>query len=446
IDGLLSPDERQQNHEEIFSTLMELPEATLSAQAESAITSDVRGWLSLAAMAKRYQNNPLEQLTQLSRWKQLWSGHPAAAQLPKSLQMLSQVVAQRPKVIALLLPLQGDLGPYGRAIRDGILAAHYGVQGDTEIRVYDTTQADITQLLDQARADGAELAIGPLARDKVTTLARGGKLPIPVLALNRTLDGSINPDLYQFGLAPEDEDDQVADEVFREGKRNALVIYPAGEWGTRNFDAFKQRWTSLGGNIIKATQYSVQRDYSDMIKDVLDVDQSEDRANQLRRIIGQRFEFTPRRRQDIDFVFLLANPVEARKINPTLAFYYADDIPVYATSHINEGDSSKINSIDLNGIRFCDLPWKLTNTGPLQQQVEQIWPAAKKSLAAFYALGIDAYHLYPRLQQIKEVPSDRLFGNTGILQLRSDNVVTRTLMWARFTDGQAVSMPMIYGS
>lgn len=443
IDGLLSPDERQKNHELIFSTLMELPEQTLSEQAEKSITSDVRGWLSLAAMTRHYQDNPLEQLTQLDKWKQLWSGHPAAQQLPQSLQMLSQVVAQRPRVIALLLPMQGDLAPYGRAIRDGILAAHYDAGGDTEIKIYDTTAANIADLLDQAKAEGAELAIGPLDRDKVTALAHAGKLAMPVLALNRTLDNSINPDLYQFGLAPEDEDDQVADEVFREGRRNALVIYPAGDWGSRNFDAFKQRWTTMGGNIVDTAQYSVQRDYSDMIKDVLDVDQSEGRANQLRRIIGQRFEFTPRRRQDIDFVFLLADPVEARKINPTLAFYYAEDIPVYATSHINEGAASKINTIDLNGIRFCDMPWKLTNTGALQQQVEDLWPTSRAALAGFFALGIDAYRLYPRLQQIKQVPGAKLFGNTGVLQLGQDNVVTRTLMWAQFADGAAVPMPII---
>lgn len=444
IDELLNATERVGNHELIFSTLMELPADALSNNAKTSISSDVRGWLSLAAMARRYQNDPLKQLSELDKWKQLWAGHPAAVQLPKSLQMLGEVVAQQPKTIALLLPLSGDLGPYGRAIRDGFLAAHYNATSGTEIKVYDTSTGDITTLLNQARAEGAQLAIGPLDRRRVTTLAHDEALPIPVLALNRTLDGSVNPNLYQFGLAPEDEDDQVADEVFREGKRNALVIYPTGDWGTRNFDEFKKRWQSLGGTIVDSAQFSAQRDYSDMIKDLLNVDQSEERATELRRITGQKFEFTPRRRQDLDFIFLLADSAEARKINPTLAFYYAQNLPVYATSHIHEGAISRINTMDLNGIRFCDLPWKLIHTGDLQAQVVKLWPAAKdNSLAPFYALGIDAYRLYPRLQQMTQVPNAKLFGNTGVLQLNSDHIVTRTLMWAEFSDGRVVPMPVV---
>ena len=443
IDSLLNDQERAANHETIFSTLLELPADTLESDAEKAVNSDVRGWLSLAALTRRYQNDPQRQLNEWTKWQQIWAGHPAASQPPMSLQMLSQVVSNQPAVIALLLPLEGDLGLYGRAIRDGFLAAHYNSSTQTEVKVYDTSSSDITTLLAQAKADGAGLAIGPLDRQKVTTLAHAGTLPMPVLALNRTLDDSNNPDLYQFGLAPEDEDDQVANEVYREGKRKALVIYPAGDWGTRNFDAFKSRWLSLGGTIVDTAQYSVQRDYSDMIKDLLEVDESQDRATQLQRIIGKRFEFTPRRRQDIDFVFLLADPVEARKINPTLAFYYAEDVPVYATSHVHEGASPRINTIDLNGIRFCDMPWKLIDTGKLQEEVESLWPASKSSLAPFYALGIDAYRLYPRLQQLKQVPGAKVFGNTGVLRLDDRNVIKRTLMWAEFNDGNAVPMPII---
>lgn len=446
MHSLLPMGEREENHEHIFATLLELPADTLESQAEKAITSDLRGWLSLAAMTRRYQDDPLQQLIELNRWKKIWGHHPAAAQLPASLQLLSRIVEQQPRSIALLLPLHGDLGPFGRAIRDGILAAHYSVSGKTRIHVYDTSTGNISALLGQAKRDGAELALGPLDRSNVTQLARSGALPMPVLALNRTLEGSVNPDLYQFGLAPEDEVIQVAEQAFRGGKRNVLVLYSAGDWGERNFDTFSQRWLGLGGNIVDVAQYDNQRDYSDLIKGLLDVDESESRAAELRRITGQRFEFTPRRRQDIDFVFLLANPIQARRINPTLSFYYAEDIPVYATSHVYEYSDSRIEAIDLNGIRFCDIPWKLAKPDQLQRQVQQTWATSQTSLAAFYALGIDAYRLYPRLQQLKELDDARLYGTTGVLRLDETNVINRELMWAQFRDGEATSVPMILES
>jgi outer membrane PBP1 activator LpoA protein len=317
------------------------------------------------------------------------------------------------------------------------------LEREVDIQIYDTSVTSIEVLVEQAITAGAQLAIGPLDRDKVTSLAQNPSLPMPILALNRTLDGSSNPNLYQFALAPEDEMVQVADQVFREGKKNALIIYPGGDWGERNVAAFRNRWLSLGGNIVDSAAYSDQKDYSSMIKSLLDVDLSEDRASDLRRIIGQSFEFTPRRRRDIDFVFLLGNQTQARGINPTLDFYYAEDIPVYSTSHVYEYSESRIESIDLNGIRFCDIPWKLNAPDASQQQLQTLWPNAKGNLAAFYAMGVDAFRLYPRLEQMKQLSDDKIYGSTGILSLNQNNILIRRLLWAQFANGEVIASPEV---
>jgi uncharacterized protein len=442
FDSLLNADEKTRNHEYIFSVLLELPASSLTKHASNAITSDLRGWLSLAAMTKQYNNDPLKQLRELNNWKMLWSHHPAATQLPASLQMLSRVVREQPSNIALLLPLQGDLAPFGRAIRDGILAAHYEQQNSTTIRIYDTSKLAIGTMIVKAVEEGAELIIGPLDRENVDSLVEMD-LAVPVIALNRTTEERGNPDLYQFGLAPEDEMIQVADQVVKEGYAKALLIAPEGEWGERNLGVFRDRWESLGGITVNEAIYSSQRDYSDMVKSLLSVDSSQQRSLELRRIIGQKFEFTPRRRQDVDFIFLLANPAQARGINPTLAFFYADDIPVYATSHIHEYSGSRIDAIDLNGIRFCDIPWKLTDTDKLQKEIFSLWDSSQTTFAPFFALGVDAYRLYPRLQQLKEISGERLFGATGILQLEN-NTIVRNLMWAQFKNGNVISIPMVF--
>ncbi|MFN3239250.1 MAG: penicillin-binding protein activator, partial [Pseudomonadales bacterium] len=443
LNPLLKGSERLQNQEQIFSALLELPAETLTEQANKAITSDLRGWLSLAAMTRQHQNSPMQQLKALGQWRQVWSNHPAAENLPARLQTLSTVVENQAKSIALFLPLNGELAPFGRAIRDAIIASRFQLGRDVDLQVYDSSSADIFTLVEQAVAAGAELGIGPLDREQVTRLAQFTELPLPILALNRTLDGSSNPNLYQFGLAPEDEMIQVAEQVYREGKRNALIIYPDNAWGERNVAAFRNRWLALGGNIVNSSAFNEQKDYSTMVKTLLDVDLSEERANNLRRIIGQSFEFTPRRRQDIDFVFLLANQDEARGINPTLAFYYAEDIPVYSTSHVYAYSDSRIESIDLNGIRFCDIPWKLGRADTAQTELQNLWPSAKSALAPFYALGVDAFQLYPRLEQMKRLPDESLYGETGILKLDSRNVLNRTLAWAQFSGGEVIPAPQV---
>ncbi len=443
INRLLPPEERPGNHEAIFLTLLQLPERTLQLQAEQSITSEIRGWLSLAAMTKRFQDDPLRQLNALKKWQQAWPNHSAAVIVPASLQMLSRIVEERPEKIALVLPLNGELGAIGRAIRDGYIAAHYQLTPDSSLKIYDSTSGDILDIIARAVSGGAELIIGPLDRAKVTLVARQ-PLQIPVIALNRTLDGEINPNLYQFGLAPEDESRQVAEQVFREGRLKGLVVAPDSDWGDRNLDAFTDDFTGRGGLIVDSARFTDQRDYSDLIKSLLNVDSSEERAASLRQITGERFEFTARRRHDIDFVFLLSNATQARGINPTLAFFYAEDIPVYATSHVHVGTDSRIDAIDMNGIRFCDIPWKLTNDDSTQQLIVETWPGANSQLSPFYALGVDVHRLYPRLQQLKEFPEEKIFGATGILTLNKDNVVNRTLMWAQFRDGTVSAVPMIF--
>jgi len=443
INRLLPAEARSGNHETIFSNLLQLSEKTLQLKAEQSITSEIRGWLSLAAMTKRFQDDPLRQLNSLKKWQQVWPNHSAAIIVPASLRILSRIVEERPENIALVLPLNGKLGAIGRAIRDGFIAAHYQLTPDSSLKIYDSSSGEIVDIITRAVSDGAELIIGPLDREKVTKVA---KLPlkVPVIALNRTLNSEINSNLYQFGLAPEDESRQVADKVSEDGLLKGLIIAPDSEWGDRNLEAFTERFTERGGLIVDSIRFTAQRDYSDLIKSLLNVDSSEQRAAGLRRITGERFEFTARRRQDIDFVFLLSNATQARGINPTLAFFYAEDIPVYATSHVHIGTDSQINAIDMNGIRFCDIPWKLTKNDGTKQLVVDSWRAASSQLSPFYALGVDAHRIYPRLQQLKEFPEEKIFGATGILKLNKDNIVNRSLMWAQFRNGKVSILPMIF--
>jgi outer membrane PBP1 activator LpoA protein len=452
IDSMLDSQQRQSNHENIWYALTELPEHTLTNLATTAVTSDMRGWLSLAALAKKYRDDPTSQLEELGKWKQIWSHHPATKLLPSSLMLLDNIVQNQPGQIALLLPLQGDLSTYGNAIRDGFLAAHYQSKGQNEspprITIYDSSSPDIGEIYRQAVNEGAELVVGPLDKDKVAELGKMPEMTVPILALNRASSTKDMPQgttrrIYQFSLSPEDEVVQVAQQAWREGLRRALVIVPDDAWGMRNSTIFMDTWSSLGGEVADVTFFSTSKDYSDMVQSLLEVDESEKRAADLRRTIRERFEFSPRRRRDIDFIFLLANSNQAKGIKPTLAFFYAEDLPVYSTSHVNSGSDSRMDSIDLNGIRFCDIPWKLTESGPLFLNIRQNWQASSGPLAPFYALGVDAYHLYPRLNQLEQIPGDKLFGMTGVLTLNDDRVIIRRLTWAQIRNGKVMAVPLV---
>ena len=81
-------------------------------------------------------------------------------------------------------------------------------------------------------------------------------------------------------------------------------------------------------------------------------------------------------------MFLAATPQQARQIKPTLAFQYAGDLPVYATSHLYTGTNNPTQDQDLNGIRFCETPWLLNPSDPTRQQVAAHGPRPTAAWAA----------------------------------------------------------------
>ena len=451
VHSLMDQAARAANTEVIFNTLRKLPEGVLRRQAEREITPEVRGWLSLAELAQRHAEDPQRTLLELDRWRIAWGEHPAALRPPRSLVMLREVVARQPRRIALLLPLHGNLAPYGRAIRDGIIGAHFhatdGQQDPPTIAVYDTSAADLANVLGTARREGAELIIGPLDRERVAEALRIAGSEVPIIALNRaaqtTPGASQSAPVYQFGLAPDDEIMQVVAQTLREGHRRVLAIAPDSEWGRRNFDLFAGTWTARGGEVIDSLIFPPDGDVSKLVKGLLDVDDSEARASDLRRITGLTFEHKPRRRQDVDFVFILASPAQAGALKPTLDFYFAEDLPVYATSHVHEPNADRMAMLDVDRIRFCDMPWKLTPGDSAQRLITAAWPEANGPLAPFFALGVDAYRLYARLQQLESIPGERVLGRTGTLRLTPDRVVQRELLWAQFREGQVKPQPMV---
>ena len=133
-------------------------------------------------------------------------------------------------------------------------------------------------------------------------------------------------------------------------------------------------------------------------------------------------------------IALLSNGDDARQLSPALAFYYADDLPIFATSQVNDVNATRINNLDLNGVQFLDIPWKLLPKDDLGDRIVNAWPAASGSLGPLFAMGMDSYNLIPRLKQMREFPSTRFYGTTGTLRIEQQ-ILRRDLTWATMEDG-----------
>ncbi len=437
---MLNGDAQRANHNAIWATLAGADLEQLNAGSTDSY--ELRGWLELQRLSNGTQHNIQDQLDAIDQWRNIWAQHSAASTLPDALSMLYQLWETRPTEIALVLPVQE---PLGKAISEGFMSAYYEdlARGRDvpRVRIYDTSfRTDVLVLYDQAVDDGIKLIIGPVLKDAVRRMQRSGRpMPVTTLALNYGDPGTpYLQDLYQFGLAPEDEIQQAAQTAWAAGHRNAAVLTPAGEDYLRIQDTFVSYWNSLGGRVVSIDNFTEARDYSPVVKRIFSIDASEARAEQIRSLIPRtNIEFVPRRRQDVDFVFLLANPAEGRQIMPTLSINYAGDVPVYAMPSIYDGGSNAAANQDLNGIIFNDAPWILEQSDPLKSAADSTWTSASGPVQRLRAMGVDAYRLHLRMQQMHAYPYTRLEGATGTLSMQSDGSVRRELRNAVVINGAA---------
>ncbi|WP_045857354.1 penicillin-binding protein activator [Teredinibacter purpureus] len=443
----LNNEPRDLNLDKIWIALMELPLKDLQMESQMHSDPTAQGWYRLATLSKDNQTNMRLQLESVEDWVLRWPEHPASLRLPADLQLLKQLVDEQASHIAVLLPLSGKLEKASSAIRDGIMAAFYRLAetGDIlpNLHFYDTAAGDISMIYDQAVLDGAELVIGPLDKANIDTLALRLDMPVPTLALNYGEHALGNTgQLFQFGLAVEDEAAQVAERAWRDGHRRAMILGPKSGWGDRAAATFSETWQSLGGAIVGDYRFKSQSEYSNLIRDAMDVTDSQQRARRMRQILNRALEFEPRQRKDVDLIFMVARPTQARQLKPTLAYHYAGDIPVYSTSHIYNGEIDSNADRDMNGIRFATLPWFFNQHTPEKQAIDEFANSAS-AYQRLYALGVDAFQLSPRLRQLELVRNAHYYGNTGKLGLDEQKRIVREQAWAQFIRGRAYIMPTV---
>ena len=430
------------NNDGFWQLLTQLPSSELRLRADEALSADMRAWYQLALLGRDTQADISTQLSALSRWRQQWPTHTAVRHPPQALQLLEQLANQRAQNVALLLPLSGPLSSAGRAIRDGFMAAYYSALDagapTPDVQVYDTgSDRPFEEVYQSAVDNGAQAIVGPLDKGKVANLLATEQLPVPTLALNYGDSGRLTGDLVQFGLAIEDEARQVAQQAYRLGHRQAMILAPESSWGQRGVEAFTEEWNRLGGSVSISRNYRDNSNFSQLVSDALLIPESKNRERELRSKLAAPLKFTPRRRGDVDMLFVLAQPQQARQINPMLTFFYASELPVFSTSQVFAGTVNRQRDRDLNGVRFTALPWLFEDDNKTKQNiVAQASPAP--AFARLYALGADAFRLYPRLPMLRQFPNQRVYGLTGALSLTPDGRVVREQIWAKIDQGAPV--------
>ena len=431
--------QRNENNTVILNTLNLLPTQSL-INNQPAPPDILGGWMALTRLLKtaKLNRDPAEFQTSINEWKRLFPQHPASSGFLQSTLEGSKHSFKLPSAIALLLPESGRFAQAAQTIKKGFMAAyhHSGSGFQAPIRFYDSSSDSPANLYHRAVSEGAQLVIGPLSKDNIKSLALSTELTTPVLALNH-IPNLAKDNLFQFGLSPIDEAKQIASKASQDGYTKVLLFTPDTKQGRRIADYLSEYWQETGGTLLESQVYNTRAtDFSNPIKDLLNLGESRYRYNRLKRLLGLNIHFTERRRQDADAIFLSASAKKARSIYPQMQFYRATRLPVYATSNIYSGQINPSLDIDLNNINFCDIPWLFSQAylGELSQEsMRSTWQHLPGRYLRLVALGIDSFNIIPHLGQLNSTPYS---GATGTLSLNRENRITRELVCAKFIDGK----------
>ena len=483
-DRLLTADTRLDNQRRIMELIGDassLEQALLRQSAsDNALPANlVDGWITFAALDGMAE---AERADALLRWRNSYSGHPADGAL---LGMASAIELDRFDHIALLLPLTSPFGNAAQAFHDGFMDA-YSQDISTSrpvISLHDIgeTPALASFYYQSAMLEGADFVVGPLGREAAAALLQGGAPPMPTMLLADVPRDIPADALYGISLSPEAESRQVAERAFRDGHRQAAVFRSDSSWGSRAADAFSQAWLELGGLLVSNKPFpDTIEDYSRIIQEFLEVDQSIARRKVLSSQLGLNLEFTPRRRDDIDMLFFAGNARQARLLVPQLRFFQAHDLPIYATSNVFSGAVDPAVDADLDNLIFGDMRWMVdiryavpeaeipgepletttlgapataAATQPTESETvadealveppeePEPEPVAKSPysftpLDRLYALGLESYHLIPRLAPLRRENWQRYNGQAFQASVGDDGNVVRHLEWATFQKGR----------
>jgi uncharacterized protein len=440
-ERLIGPGDAQVARQELLAQLRAAAERGVSLAPPPASDAIVRGWLEAAAVAVDNARNPTLGATRLAAFRNRYPSHPALAALsnepivgiPEGPAKLAAAAH-----MALMLPLSGRTSAAAAQIRDGFMTAYYQLPAATRprLRVYDTAVASIADTLADAAAAGAEFIVGPLTREEVVASADLLTTRPPVLALNFLPADRPTPErFFQFALSPEDDARAVARYIGASGRRRGVVLVPEGDWGTRVAAAFDEELRAAGGYLLGQASFggNARADFGDSIMQVLRTDDSRGRHARIQAAVGQKLEFEPRRRPDIQFIFAPSQPGAARLLRPQLRFHLAGDIPTYTLGDAYEPHPTANQEID--GMMFPDMPWMVSDdglSGEVHEAARQAFGDAAARRGRLFAFGYDAFRIASSLQRGAPINPQ---GLTGTLSIDAQGRVRRELDWVRIKDG-----------
>ncbi len=467
----------------IWQSLLGLSQWQLSLFSRDK-APDSKGWFQLTTLANKFGDNQKQMQYHLGMWQRKFKRHPANL-IAK--QLATQVISQKNiENIAVIIPLTGKQQSAGVAIQQGILAS-FSNEETKKLHFLDSNTVNWFDLSNKLALLKIDYVIGPILKvnvDKYITHTRteaqnqlntsndlfnvpdsqisaidqssaisGNLQPvsdskaIDTLLLNMPTKASLTNQQTVLSMRPEDEAQQAAVTLSRQQFQHPIVLSQQNVISKRIAQAFAKQWLRITGNSIDVVYYNTGAQMQTNIKASLSVDKSKARINQLKRSLNKSIKIQTRNRRDIDMIYLVGSPEETRLVKPYIEVNispFAKIIPIYASSRSHSTQSDYSSNSDLQGLTFTEIPWLLAGekNAELATLSQQLWPKRSDGLSRLFAMGFDSYQLISKIPLMQQAPYLQHWGQTGVLKLGNNKVLTRSLLWGTYHRNKVVSIVM----
>ena len=174
-------------------------------------------------------------------------------------------------------------------------------------------------------------------------------------------------------------------------------------------------WKNMAGEVVSSVSSEEKISSQNLLSEIFLLEQSKVRGRKLSRVIGLPIKTEPRKREDIDSVFLSTSLSNARSLKPALEYNFADNLSVYLIPSWSEDEHLTDSELDLEKVMISEMPFLLnTNT------------SFKETNSRNFAIGYDAYELVLLL----ETSSSRnfnYFGLTGLITNEYPSIQKKSL-------------------
>ncbi|NVK75350.1 MAG: penicillin-binding protein activator [Oceanospirillaceae bacterium] len=412
--------EGKENQEKLWLAIQNLTQNEVDElfQQEKPL---LNGWLTISSILRNQTLSIEQQLKMFKKWQAENPSHPAAITPPQDFKIMASVEQMAPKKIVLMLPMTGKLERASQAIIDGFFATFYNQkEARPQVNIVNVDNyKNIEQALAAANEQQPDVIIGPLQKNNVAQISRLD-LPYPVIALNQ-LDINLHPkNLYHFSLSPEDEIHELIAFAKQEGATRAAILSTQDTWALKQSDEFRAQATKENVKITSNQSYSgTPKGRQGAIQKLLLVNESHARKRLVEQWTGSQVEGLARSREDLDYVYYVGKLNDAKQIRPLLDFYFADKIPMLASSTLNDSAPEKSTKPeDIERILFTELPALTPNNSSLDVLPKQ----SSNILRRLQALGADSYLLANKYQLFALLPTTKISANTGIITMDENGI------------------------